>query len=79
LENDEGFYKEAECMFVAKVSSLSEQHRRDQKIPSNTLMKQINACWLKIIKFLREFLSECDVINIKIGDIFLNFFYLTRN
>jgi hypothetical protein len=41
-------------------------------------MKQINACWLKRIKCLRELLSECDVINIKRGDIFLKLVDLTK-
>jgi hypothetical protein len=41
-------------------------------------MKQINACWLKIIKCLRELLSECDVVKIKRGDIFLKLVDLTK-
>jgi hypothetical protein len=72
LENDERFYKEVVGTFLAKVLSLSDIHRREKNIPSKTRMKQINACWLKIIKFLREMLSKCDVINIKRGDLFLN-------
>jgi hypothetical protein len=35
LENDEGFYKEAVGTFAAKVSSLSDTHRREQNLPSN--------------------------------------------
>jgi hypothetical protein len=61
-----------------KVSSLREIHRRDQNLPSKVHMKQINACWLKRIKCLRELLSECDTINIKRGDIFLKLVDLTK-
>jgi hypothetical protein len=78
LENDEGFYKEAVGTFAVKVSSLSETHRREQNLPSKVHMKQINACWLKRIKCLRELLSECDTINIKRGDIFLKLVDLTK-
>jgi len=41
-------------------------------------MKQINSCFLKRIKFLRELLSECNVINIKRGDVFLKLVDLTK-
>jgi hypothetical protein len=78
LENDEGFYKEAMGTFAMKVSSLTELHRRDQNLPYKNHMKKINVCWLRRIKFLRELLSECDVINIKRGNIFLKLFYLTK-
>jgi hypothetical protein len=78
LENDEGFYKEVVGTFLVKVLSLSDLHGRDKNIPSKTHMKQINACWLKIIKFLREMLSECDVINTKRGDVFLKLVDLTK-
>jgi hypothetical protein len=41
-------------------------------------MKQINACWLRRVKCLREFFFECDVINTKGGDIFLKLVDLTK-
>jgi hypothetical protein len=75
--HDEGFYKEAVSIVSKKVSSLRELHRRDQNIPFTTCMKQINACWLRIINFLREVLSYCDVINTKRGDVFLKTVDLT--
>jgi hypothetical protein len=61
LENDEGFYKEVVSTFSTKVSSLSDAHRKEQKLPSTTWMKQINACWMRRIKNLREMISELDV------------------
>jgi hypothetical protein len=36
------------------------------------------AGWLKIIKCLREMLSECGVINIKRGDVFLKLVDLNK-
>jgi hypothetical protein len=54
LENDEGFYKDIVGTFSAKVSSLSDIHRREKNLPSNIWMKQINACWLKRIKNLEK-------------------------
>jgi hypothetical protein len=44
LENDEGFYKKAMGTFAAKVSSLSDTHKREHNIPSGIRMNQINAC-----------------------------------
>jgi hypothetical protein len=78
LENVEGFYKEAMATFLVKVLSLSDLHQRDKNISSKTHMKQINSCWLKIIKCLREMLSECDVINTKRGVVFLKLVDLTK-
>jgi hypothetical protein len=64
--------------FVVKISSLSDTHRREQKIPSSIQMKKINACWLKRIKTLREILSELDVVKIKRGDLLLQLVDLTK-
>jgi hypothetical protein len=44
LENDEGFFKEAVNTFSAKLSSLNEARRKEQKLPSPYRMRQINAC-----------------------------------
>jgi hypothetical protein len=41
-------------------------------------MKQINACWLKRIKSLREMLNELDVVKSKRGDLFLKLVDLTK-
>jgi len=79
LENGEGHYKEVTGTFAEKVSSLSDTHRREQNIPSNILMKQINACWIKRIKCLRELLSELNIVKIKRGDIFLKLLILPKN
>lgn len=65
--------------FVAEVSSLSDIHRREQNLPSSIRMKQINTCWLKIIKILREMLSELDDVKIKRGYLFLKLIDLTKD
>jgi hypothetical protein len=57
LENDEGFYKDVVGTFSTKVSSLNDIHGREKKFPSNIHMKQINACWLKRLKILREMIN----------------------
>jgi hypothetical protein len=64
--------------FATKVSSLSDTHRREQNLPSSTRMKQINSCWLKIIKSLREMLNELDAMKSKRGDLFLKLFDLKK-
>jgi uncharacterized coiled-coil DUF342 family protein len=70
MENDEGFYKNVVSTFFSKVSILSNIHKREQNLPSNTQMKQINACWLKMIKKLREMISEIDALKNKRSDLF---------
>ena len=39
--------------FSAKLSSLNEAWRKEQKIHFPSRVKQINACWLRRIKELR--------------------------
>jgi hypothetical protein len=78
LENDEGFFKEAVNTFSAKVSSLNEARRKEQKLPSPYRMKQINACWLRRIKELREMINETDVLRNKKSDLFLKLVSLTK-
>jgi hypothetical protein len=50
MENGECFYKDVVRTFLAKVSSLSDVHIREQNPPSKIQMKQFNAFWLKRIK-----------------------------
>jgi hypothetical protein len=64
--------------FPSKVLILNDIHRREKNISFKARLKQINACWSKRIKFLQEMLFECDVINNKRGDIFLNLVDLTK-
>jgi hypothetical protein len=64
--------------FSAKVLSLSDIYRREKNLPSNIRMKQINACWLKRIKSLREMINELYVVKNKRGDLFFNLVYLTK-
>jgi len=64
--------------FSAKVSSLSDIHRREKNLPSSIQMKQINVCWLKRIRSLRKILNELDVAKNKRGDLFFNLMDLTK-
>ena len=77
-ENDECFYKEVVGTFVEKVSSLTDTHIREHNLPSRIWMKQINTCWLKRIKSLREMLNEIYVVKIKKGGLFFKHVYLTK-
>jgi arginyl-tRNA--protein-N-Asp/Glu arginylyltransferase len=52
LENDEYFYKEVVNTFSARISSMSDAHRREQNLPSKVRLKQIDACWSRRIKCL---------------------------
>jgi hypothetical protein len=78
LDNDEHFYKEVVGTFSAKVSNMNDVHRREKNLPSKIRLRQINACWLKRIKCLREILVECDTINTKRSDVFLKLVDLTK-
>jgi len=71
LENDEHFYKKFVDIFSSKVSNMNDVHRREQHLPSKILLRQINTCWLKMNKCLREILVDCDTINTKRSDVFL--------
>jgi len=53
LENEEEFYKGDISTFVPKVSILSEFRRKEEDMPSKIHIKQLEACWLKIIKSLK--------------------------
>jgi len=78
LKNDAGFYKDVVGTFSAKVSSLSDTHIREKNLHSNIWIKQINVCWLKIIKSLREMINELDVVKSKRGDILFKLVDLTK-
>jgi hypothetical protein len=43
LENDECFYNNEVKKFIARVTSLSDHHRSQQKLTSNIRIKQIRA------------------------------------
>jgi hypothetical protein len=64
--------------FSTRISSLRDIHKREKNLPSNTRMKQISACWLKIIKNLREMISELDALKNKRGDLFFKLVDLTK-
>jgi hypothetical protein len=78
LDSDEKFYKEVVGTFSAKISNMNDMQRREQNLPSKIRLRKINAGWLKIIECLKELLEECDVINTKRGDLFLNLVDLTK-
>jgi hypothetical protein len=64
--------------FFAKVSSLSDIHRREKNLPSNFWMKQINTCCLKRRKHLIEMTNELDSMKNKRDDIFFTLVDLTK-
>jgi hypothetical protein len=78
LENDEHFYMEDVNTFSARISSMSDVHRREQNIPSKVRIKQIDACWSRRIKCLREMIVECDNINSKRSDVFFKLIDVTK-
>jgi hypothetical protein len=63
---------------LAKVSSLNEALRKEQKLPSPYRMKQINACWLRRIKELREMINETEALRNRKSDLFLKLVSLTK-
>jgi hypothetical protein len=71
LENDKGFYKEVVITFVLKVSSMRELKRKEEYFPSPTCIKQLNTCWIKRIKTLKEILADCDTLIVKKGESYL--------
>ena len=78
MENDQGFFKEAINTFSAKVSSLNEAQRKEQKLSAPYLIKQINACWLRRIKELREMINETKALRNTKSDLFLKLVSLTN-
>ena len=78
LENDGGFFKEIVNTFSAKVSSLNEAQRNEQKLHSPYCMNEINACWLRIIKELREMINETDILRNKKNDLFVELVNITK-
>jgi hypothetical protein len=49
LKNEEGFYLDFVVPFGVKVSNMSELRRREEDLPSPSQIKQLNACWKKIL------------------------------
>jgi hypothetical protein len=78
LENDEGLYKDVVGTFSAKVSILGDIHKREENLPSNIRMKQINVFWLKRIGSLREMINELDVVNNKRGHLLFKLIELKK-
>jgi hypothetical protein len=65
LRNDKGFYKDAFITFSLKVSGMTKLKRKEEDFPSPTRMKQLKACWMKIINTLKELLDDLDVLSVK--------------
>jgi hypothetical protein len=71
LENDEEFFKGVVSTFVIKVSNMSELKRKEEDFPSIVCIKQLKACWIKIIKCLKEILVDLDTLSVKRGESYL--------
>jgi hypothetical protein len=58
LKNDEGFCTDGVAMFVAKVSVMTDQRRKQEDFPSQSRVKQLKACWIERVNTLRGLLSQ---------------------
>jgi hypothetical protein len=65
LTNDEGFFTDGVAMFVAKVSAMTEQRRKQEDFPSQSRIKQLKACWIQRINTLRGLLNELNELSHK--------------
>jgi hypothetical protein len=65
LKNDEGFLTDGVAMFVAKVSAMTKQRRKQEDFPSQSRMKQLKACWIERINTLRGLLSQLNELSWK--------------
>jgi hypothetical protein len=65
LTNDEGFYKDALSTFVINISGMTEYQRKQEYFPSQTRVKQLKACWIKMINILRELLGDLNALSRK--------------
>jgi len=44
---------------------------KEENFPSPIRIKQLKACWIKIIKSLKEMLAYCDTISVKKRELYL--------
>jgi hypothetical protein len=65
LKNDEGFLTNGVSMFTAKVSTMTEQRRKQEYFPSQSCMKQLKVCWIERINTLRGLLSQLNELSCK--------------
>jgi hypothetical protein len=47
------FYKDEIITFSLKVLGMSEMKIKEEDFPSHVYMKQLKACWMKIINTLK--------------------------
>jgi len=50
---------------------MSELKRKEEDSPSPTRIKKLKACWMKILKTLKELLYDLDILSIKKGEAYL--------
>jgi hypothetical protein len=67
LEHDEGFYNNEVKTFIARVTSLSDHHRDQQRFPSSKRIKKIRAIWEARVNVLKYTIVDCEKINEKRG------------
>jgi hypothetical protein len=65
LTNGEGLFTGGVVMFVAKVSAMIEQRRKQEDMPSQSSIKQLKACWIQRINTLRGLLNELNELSHK--------------
>jgi len=56
---------------VIKVSNMTKHKIKEDDIPSLDHIKQLKACWIKIIKCLKEIFDDLDSLSVKRGECYL--------
>jgi hypothetical protein len=70
LKNEEGFYTVVVIPFGIKISNMTELIRREEDLPSQSRIKQLNACWKEKIKNLSNIVQSCSEAIIKKEELF---------
>jgi hypothetical protein len=53
-KHEEVFYKDEVTTFYFKVSNMTKMKIKEENLPSPTRIKQLKACWIKMIKIPKE-------------------------
>jgi hypothetical protein len=61
----ERFYKDALSTLVIKISGMTEYQIKQEYLSSLIRVKQLKACWIKMINILRELLGDLNALSKK--------------
>ena len=70
LKKEECFYLDAAALFGIKVTNMTEMRRREEDLPSQNLIKQLNACWKEKVKNLHLIFLSCEQVVSKKDELF---------